>query len=211
MVLPEINESADIAETDDPLEIDEVDLQEQEGFYKDLDDRYNSYIQQDVPHHESIEKHNKDGDEVNGVPELSNEDFAKRDEKGDPERGPDGRPQVDWEKYSKDSDGNGFRTGDGYEVKETILPPGTVIDRYGDYRGSFVSPADTPYEQRSLPYKEETCEYHRYEVKKPLSVTEGMVAENFGQIGGGQQYMLPDKVWKLEEEGYLEEIPDDEN
>ena len=51
----------------------------------------------------------------------------------------------------------------------------------------------TPYRALSLPYKEETIEYHEYivvgNIKVKCIVTKGRVAAKFGSLGGAIQYM----------------------
>ena len=93
---------------------------------------------------------------------------------------------------------------------EATLPAGTRLDRYGKPRGSFLSPAGTPYEQRALAPGSRADGYHEYEVIKPLPVIQGKISPAFGEPGGGIQILpnFPDKVdvqWLLRN-GYLREI-----
>ena len=62
------------------------------------------------------------------------------------------------------------------------------LDRYGPDSGNFLSPAGTPYWQRSLPPDTNPNDYHVYEVIKPLPVQSGQIAAWFGQPGGGVQH-----------------------
>jgi hypothetical protein len=70
------------------------------------------------------------------------------------------------------------------------LKVGTVLDRYGSSQGTFLSPAGTPFDQRSLPTSSLTREYHRYEVLKEFTPESGIVASWFEQSGGGIQYYI---------------------
>ena len=111
---------------------------------------------------------------------------------------------------------NGF---DGDPYPET-LSQGTIIDRYGDPEGTFVSPANTPYEQRALALHSDDAVYHKYEIVEPFEVQAGKIAEWFGRPGGGIQYYLGElevyndklgimekaTVSKLIELGYIKEI-----
>lgn len=73
---------------------------------------------------------------------------------------------IDWTKapnggYTLDADGNAIR--------EAFIPQvGEIIDRYGAPNGRYTSPIvnDKSYEytKRSLPYVEDTSNYHQYEV-----------------------------------------------
>ena len=84
----------------------------------------------------------------------------------------DGR--IDWDQAPH----NGFRLdADGNPVMQDHAPQvGDRFDRYGDPRGSFVSPVpeDGPYsfDSRSLPYAENPNAYHEYEWVRPLSEAE---------------------------------------
>ena len=82
-----------------------------------------------------------------------------------------------------------------------------MVDRYGNAYGRYVSPAGTPYEQRSLPYVENQKLYRRYKVRKTIHhMTEGKIAAAFYQVGGGIQYELPKSIRALLKSGHLEEV-----
>ena len=68
--------------------------------------------------------------------------------------------------------------------ENSILQPGTKIDRYGTDRGLYFSPEGTPFDQRSLPPKSSDGTYTRYIVRKPLPAQSGSTAPWFGQSGG---------------------------
>lgn len=107
-------------------------------------------------------------------------------------------------------------TDDGFDGKpqEKMLRPGTVVDRYGDEKGSFVSPEDVPFEKRSIPSGFKSKPLKRYIVKKPFIVQSGPATSHFGQPGGATQYKLVDPadtskkftLAELIEDKYLEEI-----
>jgi RHS repeat-associated protein len=86
------------------------------------------------------------------------------------------------------------------------LKPGEIVDRYGGKGGTFVSPDNTPFPQRSLPPNSESRPYRRCEILKPIDVEMGIVAPWFDQPGGGIQYKLPKSITELISEGYIREI-----
>jgi filamentous hemagglutinin len=97
----------------------------------------------------------------------------------------------------------------GFEgsVTHEVLPVGTLLDRYGNPTGSFMSPYGLSYESRALPPGSMAGGYYVYEVVLPLPVKSGSIAPAFGQPGGGTQ-LLPDfptrvNVEWLINEGYL--------
>lgn len=88
------------------------------------------------------------------------------------------------------------------------IPVGTRLDRYGPANGNFLSPAGTPYEQRSLPPDTDRIDYTVYEVIKALPVVSGQTAAWFGQPGGGVQYCTTaiGNVQFLLDQKYLKEV-----
>ena len=110
--------------------------------------------------------------------------------------------KIDWEKSAPN---RGYVLGT--EVEDFTIDVGKMIDRYGNPRGSFTSPAGVPYGQRALPYIENPNAYHQYEVLKPIgNVKMGEIAPAFNQTGGGVQYELPNSVEFYKKNGYLKEI-----
>ena len=97
---------------------------------------------------------------------------------------------------------NGF---DG-APKNTVLQPGSQIDRYGGPNGKFFSDPGTPFGSRAMPGASAPSQYSVYEVLKPLNVQSGKIAPWFGQPGGGTQYMTKEGVVFLLENGYLRKI-----
>ena len=88
------------------------------------------------------------------------------------------------------------------------IPVGTRLDRYGSENGNYLSPAGTPYEQRSLKPDTNRDEHTVYEVIKALPVVSGQTAAWFGQPGGGVQYFTKGigTVAYLKFQEYLKEI-----
>jgi hypothetical protein len=100
----------------------------------------------------------------------------------------------------------------GFEGKptENIIPVGTVVDRFGSEKGSFMSDPSSTFSERALGPGDGVREYHKYKVLKPLPVIEGEIAPAFGKEGGGKQ-MLPNldervNVKWLIENKYIEEV-----
>ena len=104
-----------------------------------------------------------------------------------------------------------------------ILEVGTLVDRFGSENGTFVSAADAPYDQRSLPPSSLNTVpddkdhpypygYHIYTVVKELAVEGGPIAPWFGQPGLGAQFKLAAienntvNILQLIELGYLERL-----
>ncbi|MGV7963179.1 TNT domain-containing protein, partial [Photorhabdus tasmaniensis] len=92
-------------------------------------------------------------------------------------------------------------------VKNTILEPGTIIDRYGYTGGYYTSPVGTPYSMRALPPGTDTMKpYSVYKVMKPITnVSESKIAPWFGEIGLGTQYKLKKSVQEYLDSGHLVE------
>ncbi|KAM3152064.1 Conidial surface nicotinamide adenine<br_dinucleotide glycohydrolase nadA [Botrytis cinerea] len=77
------------------------------------------------------------------------------------------------------------------------LPPNTYLDRFGKETGMFLSSADTPYSQRSLPPSNLNNrpddpgfpnDYHVYRTTQKLILNAGPIAPWFGQPGLGTQF-----------------------
>ena len=113
---------------------------------------------------------------------------------------PDGK--IDWDKYAP----NNGRINESV-LKNQTIKQGTIIDRYGSKYGNYTSPIGTSFEERALPYKENSWAYHKYEVINDINgITTSKIAPAFGQIGGGVQFELPDNVSCLIKNGFLKEI-----
>jgi hypothetical protein len=72
---------------------------------------------------------------------------------------------------------------------EEMLPKGDLVDRYGAPTGRFLSPINTPYVERSLPYIKSSDPYHVYIVTKSFGVEAGPTQPWFGEAGGALQFM----------------------
>ena len=89
----------------------------------------------------------------------------------------------------------------GFRTSET-LRPGTLIDRFGGRRGSYVSPAGTPFELRGLPPETASRPFETFEVLHAIDVEAGIAAPAYGG-GFGIQYKLPATVQELIDSGSL--------
>ncbi len=152
----------------------------------------------DIP--EIGEKRNADGELIEGDPVIADEAVIKKSE----DYNQTGIFNPDWNVKAENSDAQGFDTRE--EIKEGVLQPGTVIDRYGSSRGRMATSKGTEYEALSLPYAKETVEFHRYEVCAPIECRMGKVAPNFDQEGGGDQFVFSKSVTELIREGSLREV-----
>ncbi|TQV98124.1 filamentous hemagglutinin / adhesin [Cordyceps javanica] len=112
---------------------------------------------------------------------------------------------------------NGFMLDvNGNAINGTMeLPVGTLIDRFGSERGSYVTAASAPFSQRSLPPSSLATDprnpdfpysYHLYQVVRPFNVTGGPIAPWFGQPGLGAQFWtgLTGRIVDLITNGYIE-------
>lgn len=114
-----------------------------------------------------------------------------------------GYGSINWNKHAP----NGGVV-DGSILPDQTIPKGTIITRYGDGSGTYVSPEGTTFAERALPYTENPMALHKYKVLKPIkNVTVSEVAPAFDQPGGGIQYQLPDNIYNLMfEKGALVEV-----
>jgi hypothetical protein len=87
---------------------------------------------------------------------------------------PDGT--INWKKAPK---GGYVLDKDGNAIKEGYWPfVGEIVDRYGPSSGRFTSPIRIrpySYTKRSLPYLEDTTQYHQYKVVGDFSMMEQYV------------------------------------
>ena len=135
---------------------------------------------------------NYKGEIIEGHKHLRKEEYGtgKEDEYGEPE--------VNWDLLKPRADGEGFdkdRLIDGkkYRVYKITLAKGQKIIRYGHACGRFTAPEGTEFEELSLPYTKESCEYHEYVVvgdslDAACIVDKGFVSPGFDMPGGGIQY-----------------------
>lgn len=125
-------------------------------------------------------------------------------------------PEVRWDDYRQSiADENGFdtrnREDNGEYTIEIELPFDTQLIRYGSDRGRFTAPVNTPYEELSLPYVQETIEFNSYRVIADSIVVhcraqKGIVAPMFDSRGGGIQYLHECTIRELLKSGVLEEV-----
>ena len=97
-----------------------------------------------------------------------------------------------------------------------VLEVGTQVDRFGSEYGNYVSAADAPYDQRSLPPDSLNTPpgglypygYHIYTVTKRLTVEGGPIGPWFGQPGLGAQFYIGEtgNILKLIDLGYLVKV-----
>ena len=117
---------------------------------------------------------------------------------------------IDWLKYAKFSDDEGFDIRENAKLKEVILEKGLIIARYGVEYGKYTAPAGTQYESLSLPYLQESVPYHEYlvidDIKVVCIVKSGIVAPNFFQSGGGIQFLHKMSIAEEIERGALQEV-----
>ena len=88
----------------------------------------------------------------------------------------------------------------------TVLQKGQVIDRFGDLRGSYFSPSNTPVQMRSLPPNADLSKYTQFEVLKSFHVQQSQISPAFGQIGGGIQFKSYVSVEDLIKGGVIKQI-----
>jgi hypothetical protein len=89
---------------------------------------------------------------------------------------------------------------------ETELKVGTLLDRFGSPTGNFLSPNDTAYDKRAIPYDETKVKRYRYKVLQPLKVQIGSSAPWFDQPGRGIQYLTSKSVLQLVKDKVLEDV-----
>ena len=94
-------------------------------------------------------------------------------------------------------------------AQRSVLKPGTIVDRYGSPLGRFCgTPGDT-ISMRGMPEGDNDLPYYRYEVKQPIDVLAGPSAPvpAFGATGGGLQYLFPEPIQSLVQQGNLVQLP----
>lgn len=95
----------------------------------------------------------------------------------------------------------------GHEPGEpVVLPPDTVLDRFGTPEGRVFGEDGTPFALRSLPLDHLDAGYRRYRVARELPVWRTVSAPWFGQPGGGVRYRAGYPAADLVALGYLVEI-----
>jgi hypothetical protein len=97
-------------------------------------------------------------------------------------------------------------------IANVTLEIGTIIDRFGDEFGTYTSPGGAPFSQRSLPPSQLNAprgvqypyNYHVYTVLRPIVVKAGPIAAWFAQPGYGVQFKMPNQIFALVDQGYLD-------
>lgn len=92
------------------------------------------------------------------------------------------------------------------EIEEIILEKGVLIDRYGSDYGTYVCPCGISYEERSCAPGTKEKPYSVFTVEKAFAVQAGEIAPWFDEPGGGEQYILPESVMTMIEDGYLSRV-----
>ena len=125
---------------------------------------------------------------------------------------------------------DGFVVVGGEPVNELRrLEPGTMLDRFGSPRGTFLAPAGAPFAERALPPDSLNTwpggaehNYNCYEVLTGVTALVGPIAPHFEQPGGGEQLLVPAAelpeaggegylpVQELLDGGYLDQRPAEE-
>ena len=93
----------------------------------------------------------------------------------------------------------------GTEVNQT-LEVGTKIGRYGEIgpNSSFVTDTVSTASELSLPPWTDPSTYQEFTVIKPIVNVVGAEVEAWaGSTGGGMQYVLPQTIIQLQQEGYI--------
>lgn len=93
------------------------------------------------------------------------------------------RPGGEWD-WQGQAPNNGAVPGTS---RTATVEPGSTLDRYGSRSGEYLSPINTPLEQRALPPGKQADPYEQYPVLKPFTVMEEKIAPAFDQPGGGVQ------------------------
>ncbi|MCI2417116.1 TNT domain-containing protein [Saccharopolyspora sp. K220] len=94
-----------------------------------------------------------------------------------------------------------------YDSKFLVdLRVGDEVDRFGEPTGNTVFVAGTTLPQRSVPPQQPPGDYRRYRVLSGFQVVSGVVKPDFGQVGGGTAFVLPNDLQTLVAEGWLAEV-----
>jgi filamentous hemagglutinin len=96
-------------------------------------------------------------------------------------RDPTKPDKWDWQKQAPN---DGAVPG---SAQTTSVKVGTTLDRFGSRYGEYLSPAETPFEQRALPPGKQADPYEQYKVLKDFTVVQEKIAPAFDQPGGGTQ------------------------
>ncbi|MGV0987131.1 hemagglutinin repeat-containing protein [Limnohabitans sp.] len=93
------------------------------------------------------------------------------------------KPGGEWD-YAKHAPNDGAVPGSS---TTTMAKVGEQLDRYGPTNRTYMAPADTPLEMRSMAPGAAANQYIKVEVAKPFEIVTEKIAPAFDQLGGGQQ------------------------
>ncbi len=97
-----------------------------------------------------------------------------------------------------------FPDNDGFSTRNTTnIPAGTHLQRIGSVNGTYVAPYPSDQFSLSLPYDKIGMTPSVYVTTTSITVESGYASPWFGQYGGGIQYLLPESVQKLIEQGVI--------
>ncbi len=103
---------------------------------------------------------------------------------------------------------DGFWQGFNEAPVVVVLPPGTLLDRFGgEERGHYLAPLGAQFQARALPFPCNAAAYRSYRVRAPLPALAGRIAPWFGEAGGGIQFLVDASVLELVQMGVLERLP----
>lgn len=99
---------------------------------------------------------------------------------------------------------HGFTTSE-----EQTLEPGQIVDRFGSPLGRFCGTAGDTISMRGMPAGDDDLPYYRYRIVRPITVLAGPSAAvpDFGATGGGTQYLFPESLQSLVDNGDLQLMP----
>ena len=101
-----------------------------------------------------------------------------------------------------------YPPNDGFNAtpRESVLDTGSKLQRIGGSSGVLVAPVNTPSSSLSLPPDKTGAPVMNLEVLCPIPVQAGTAMPWFGQPGGGTQFLLPDTIQNLIQNGSLKII-----
>lgn len=105
------------------------------------------------------------------------------------------------------SEADGFWQGFNEAPSVVVLPPGTLLDRFGRETGRYLAPLGASFPARAVAFVCADAPYHTYRVRAPLPVLAGRIAPWFGEPGGGIQFLVDASVGELVAMGVLERLP----
>ena len=105
------------------------------------------------------------------------------------------------------SEVDGFWQGFNEAPTVVILPPGTLLDRFGGEGGRYLAPLGARFQARAVAFICADAPYRTYRVRKPLPALAGRIAPWFGEPGGGIQFLVDASVIELVEMDVLERLP----